>query len=212
MITVEQITYLYPHSDTPIFQDFSAHFKRGEIVAVSGKNGSGKTTLSKLLAGILQPQKGSVCIDGLSTKSQDLFEIGQKVGYLFQNPNRQLFCETVFREITFGLNNQGLKKQQATEKADYYLNYFNLASYRDDYPGHLSHGEKQRLALAAVLALGTDYVVLDEPTIGLDMLRRRELGELLLKLCKESNCGIVLICQEAEFMARYAERELVIPV
>ena len=210
MIKLENITYKYPKGSAPVLSDFSACFERGEIVAVRGKNGCGKTTLTKLIAGILRPAAGYIQIDGADTGSLDLFGIGQRVGYIFQNPNLQLFCDTVYNEAAYGLKNSGLESSQIAEKTDYYLEHFEILQYRDVYPGKLSLGEKQRLALAAVLVLGTDYLVLDEPTTGLDVYRRRALGDMLLRLREERNCGIVFTSHEADFIARCADRELVI--
>ena len=209
MIRVDNISYKYPNGGAPVFSDFSAHFERGEIAAVTGKNGCGKTTLTKMLVGMLRPSSGHVSIGGLDAAGMDLFEIGQRVGYVFQNPNRQLFCDTAYNEVAYGLRNSGLDEGQAGLQADHYLEYFDLAHHRETYPGKLSLGEKQRLALAAVLALGTDYLVLDEPTTGLDVRRQRELGDILTRLGKERGCGIVLVSHEAGFIARYADRELV---
>ena len=210
MISVDNITYKYPLAAAPILSGFSARFERGEIVALMGKNGSGKTTLTKLLVGMLRPLSGSIFIDDLSISDMDLFEIGQRTGYVFQNPNRQLFCDTVYNEVAYGLRNLGLDDALASRKVDYYLDYFDLTRYRGTYPGKLSLGEKQRLALAAVLALGTDYLILDEPTTGLDEHRREDLGHMLLELRQEFNCGIVFVSHEADFIASYADRELVI--
>jgi len=195
-----------------VLDGFSACFERGEIVAVTGRNGCGKTTLTKLLVGMLRPSSGLVSIDGLDSSGMDLFEIGQRVGYVFQNPNNQLFCDKVFNEVAYGLRNLGLDEAQAEARVDFYLGFFGLSCYRDSYPGKLSHGEKQRLALAAVLALGTDYLVLDEPTTGLDVRRQRELGELLVDLRRSLNCGIILVSHEADFINRFADRELVMPL
>ncbi|MCL1905798.1 MAG: energy-coupling factor ABC transporter ATP-binding protein [Clostridiales bacterium] len=211
MIEVENISYTYPKGAAPVLKDLWAVFKRGEIVAVSGKNGCGKTTLTKLLAGILRPDTGRILIDGRDTAKKDLFEIGQRIGYVFQNPDRQLFCETVYKEITFGLYNLGLKEEQIKQKANLYLDHFGLTGYREDHHADLSRGEKQRVALAAVLALGTDHLVLDEPAAALDMRGRRELGNTLLALKRDFDCCIVLVSHEADFMARYADRELVMP-
>ena len=210
MINIENVTYRYPIADKPIICEFSAQFERGEIVAVTGKNGCGKTTLTKLIVGMLRPSAGVISIDGLNKSKMNLFDIGQRVGYIFQNPNRQLFCDTVFNEVAYGLRNIGLDEIQTTQKAEHYLECFGLSQYCLTYPGKLSPGEKQRLALAAVLSLGTGYLVLDEPTTGLDMRRRGELGEMLSKLCRESGCGIVLVSHEADFIARYCDRELVL--
>jgi energy-coupling factor transport system ATP-binding protein len=209
MICVENAVYRYPQSNAPVLTDFSACFDRGEVVAVTGRNGCGKTTLTKLLVGILRPEAGVVTIDGSDASRMDLFEIGQRVGYIFQNPNRQLFCDAVYNEVAYGLRNSGLDETLTEEKADHYLEYFDLDRYRETYPGKLSHGEKQRLALAAVLALGTDYIVLDEPTAGLDVRRQRELGDMLSKLRRERSCGIIIVSHETDFVARFADRELV---
>jgi len=209
MISVENLTYQYPQGNTRVLSAFSAQFRRGEIVAVSGRNGCGKTTLTKLIAGVLKPSKGCVYLDGLDVSDMDLFTLGRRIGYVFQNPNRQLFCDTVYNEVAYGLRNLELDDKEVKEKASHYLEYFGLQRYRDIYPGKLSIGEKQRLALAAVLALGTDHLVLDEPTTGLDVLRRRELGDLLLKLRQELNCGIVFVSHETGFITRCADREVV---
>jgi len=210
MISVEHVSYKYPTASAPVLAGFSARFERGGISAVTGKNGCGKTTLTKLLVGVLRPTTGIVSIDDVDTTGMDLFEIGQRVGYVFQNPNRQLFCDTVFNEAAYGLRNAGLGDAEINEKTSHYLDYFDLARYRDTYPGLLSLGEKQRLVLAAVLALGTDYLVLDEPTTGLDVRRQRELGKMLSKLRQEHNCGIILASHEKDFISRFADRELVI--
>ena len=209
MINVENAAYTYPKSDAPVLSGFSAQFRRGEITAVTGKNGCGKTTLTKLLVGLLRPYSGRVSIDDVDTSAMDLFEIGRRVGYVFQNPNKQLFCDTVYNEIAYGLRNSGLDKSRTERETEHYLDLFDLTRYRDIYPGKLSLGEKQRLVLAAVLALGTDYLVLDEPTTGLDMRHRRELGETLANLRQELGCGIIFVSHEVDFITRYADRELV---
>jgi len=209
MISVDSVSYDYPLADAPVLADFSASFERGEIVAISGKNGCGKTTLTKLLAGILRPSSGLVSIDGVNAVNLDLFEIGQRIGYVFQNPNRQLFNDTVYNEVAFGLRNLGFSVEQTEENVVRYLDFFDLTHYREVYPGKLSMGEKQRLALAAVIALGTNYLVLDEPTTGLDVRRRFGLGDMLLRIRQEHNCGIVFVSHENDFIARYADRELV---
>ena len=211
MIKAEGITYSYKNSAVPALSDFSAHFERGEIVAVRGSNGCGKTTFTKLLVGILRPAAGRVLICGADICGLDLFEIGQRVGYVFQNPSRQLFCDTVFNEVAYGLRNMGLDDDQTKEISEHYLDYFDLTDHRESYPGKLSHGEKQRLALAAVLALGTEYLVLDEPTSGLDVLRQRELGDMLLKVKHDLSCGVVFVSHEADFISQFADRELVMP-
>ena len=209
MIELDNITYSYPRSSASVLQSFSARFQRGEITLVKGKNGCGKTTLTKLIVGILRPSAGRIAIEGADISGMTLFEIGQRVGYIFQNPNRQLFCDTVFNEIAYGLRNLNMDEEQAALEADHYIELFDLERYRDTYPGKLSLGEKQRLALATVLALGADYLVLDEPTTGLDIRRQRDLVGTLLSLRDEKNCGIVLVGHSSDYVSRCADRELV---
>ena len=209
MIIAENLVFRYPKNDAPVLNDFSGRFDRGEITAVSGKNGCGKTTLAKLLTGMLRPLSGRVTVDDTDIAGSDLFEIGQRIGFVFQNPARQLFCDTVYNEVAFGLRNRGSSEAKTGREAARSLDFFGLSQYSEIYPGKLSFGEKQRLALAAVLALGTDYLILDEPTTGLDKRRQRELGEMLSGLKQTQNCGIVIVSHDTGFISRYADRELV---
>ena len=209
MISVDNITFTYPRSKTPVLKGFSADFQREKITAIRGKNGCGKTTLTKLITGILKPETGHILIDGHNIVDDDLFQIGQKVGYLFQNPNSQLFCETVYKEIAYGLENMGLNEEAIAKKASYYLDYFNISHLSEAYPAKLSQGEKQRVMLSVILAMGNQYLILDEPTSGLDMKSRQDLGLMLEKLCLEQGLGIIIVSHDRDFMARYAQRELV---
>ena len=210
MIEVNNVAFTYPHTKKQIFSNYSIVFERNEITAVTGNNGSGKTTLSKLLVGMLRPDAGNIVIDGADIADMDLCAIGKKVGYVFQNPDRQLFNDTVYNEVAFGLQNMNLPNDEIEQISSHYLSLFGLTQYREIFPGKLSHGEKQRLALAAVLALGADYLVLDEPTTGLDVRRQRELGDLLENLRSDRGCGIILISHSNEFLSRHARKRVVI--
>lgn len=210
MIELERITFSYPKAKSLVFQDFSAEFQPGEICAVTGRNGCGKTTLARLIAGVLRPAAGRISIDGEDTAKLDLFEIGRKVGFVFQDPARQLFCRTVREEISFGLENMGLPEAEIEEKAARWAEFFRLGGLLESFPGTLSCGEKQRVILAAVLAMGTRYVLLDEPTASIDMHSRGQLGELLRDIAAEGR-GVILITHERAFIERYAHRELVLP-
>ena len=207
MIKLENVSFQYPKSSKKIIEDMSMNFMPGAITALTGANGCGKTTVTKLIVGILRPVCGRVSIDGKNTESMDLFEIGRMVGYVFQDPSRQLFCDTVVNEVKYGLLNMGMDSESADRKAMEYLQMFHLTPLAGKYPGKLSQGEKQRTALACVLAMDTGYVVMDEPTTGLDLRSRRELGELLVKI-RDSGKGVVIVSHERDFIRKYSDLEL----
>lgn len=207
MIKLENVTFRYPKAGENIVDGLNMEFMPGAITALTGKNGCGKTTVTKLIVGILRPLMGRVSIDGIDTAKLDLFDIGRMVGYVFQDPSRQLFCDSVINEVKYGLLNMGLSQQQAQKLAMDQLEIFHIAHLAQKYPGKLSQGEKQRTALACALSMNTGYVVLDEPTTGLDMRSRRELGEMLVKI-RNSGKGVVIVSHEEEFIRKYADMEL----
>lgn len=211
MIELKAVTYQYPRAGTAVIRDYSAAFSKAEITAICGPNGGGKTTLTKLMAGILRPQRGAVCIDGEDIAPLDLFDIGQRAGYVFQNPACQMFCATVWEEVAYGLKNKGLSGEGLEAETERWLRYFRIFDKRDEFGMKLSRGEQQRVILAAVLALNTDYIIMDEPTNGLDMRSRHELGELLQRLKEEHVAGLIIVSHEEDFVRRYADREVRYP-
>lgn len=208
MIALENITFTYPKSDKAIITDLSGSFDIGECVAVTGRNGCGKTTLIKMICGVLRPDSGRILIDEDDISDMDLFEIGQRIGCVFQDPSRQLFCTSVEEEIRFGLKAMELPEDEIRRRVDRFIEFFRLEHRREAFPGLLSQGEKQRTVLAAVLAMGTDYLLLDEPTSGLDMQGRKELGELLRELTANGH-GVIFVSHERAFIETYATREWV---
>lgn len=209
MISLENVTFSYPKANEAIIRAVSADFRTGECVAVTGHNGCGKTTLIQLICGVLRPASGHILINGNDTSALSLFEIGQQIGCVFQDPARQLFCETVEEEIRFGLEAMGLPETEIRSRTEKYLAAFRLEHRRNAFPGLLSQGEKQRTILAAVLSMGTEFVVLDEPTSGLDMEGRKELGTLLRGLTANGH-GVIFVSHERAFIDTYATREWVI--
>lgn len=209
MITLDTVSYTYPKSNIPVLRNFSHSFHRGETVAVTGPNGCGKTTLARLICGVLRPDSGTITIDGEDTSAMSLFHIGRRIGCVFQDPSRQLFCPTAAEEVAFGLKNLGLEEQDIQHRVQHWLERFDLTEHRSSYPGSLSQGQQQRLVLAAVLALGTDYVLLDEPASSLDMDARETLGNMLLALAQDGK-GVIFVTHHREFVRRYAQRELVL--
>jgi energy-coupling factor transport system ATP-binding protein len=208
-LTVVKATFSYGAAGSPapcpLFSDFGAEFPRGAVTAVTGPNGSGKTTLARLLVGILRPQSGDVYIDGDPVRSMTLTEVGRMVGYVMQDPSRQIFKTTILDEMMFGLRNMGMGVDEATERACEYLGLFGLAGRETVFPFDLSVGERQRLVLAAVLAMKPSYLVLDEPTASLDPGRKRALGGYLSDAVAKDGIGVVLISHDMKFVKSYAD-------
>ena len=165
LVDLRDVTFAYPGRE-PVLENVSFRLRAGEVVALLGPNGSGKTTLLKLLCGLLRPCQGRVVI--VEKENPSLSDLVGEVGFLFQNPDEQLFADTVIEEIAFGPSNLS-----RSVDADRYLERLGLSRYRDEHPRSLSRGERQRLAAATVLAMRPRLILLDEPTTGLD---RRCLG------------------------------------
>ncbi|NLG65929.1 MAG: ATP-binding cassette domain-containing protein [Actinobacteria bacterium] len=213
MITIDRVSYAYPGAQQAVLDEFSASFPPAALTAITGANGCGKTTLTKLMTGIVRPLAGRVTIDGTDIAPLSLAEIGSLVGCVFQNPTHQLFSTSVREEVSFGLRNLGLSDAQIAERVRHALTCFDLEEREDDFPLSLSHGEKQRLMLAAVLALRPAYIVLDEPTTGLDVVRRRALGVSLRQIAESNGCGVIVVSHERAFVSRYADAEIsMVPV
>lgn len=208
-LKLSQVTFFYPRKLKPALTGLNLGLEKDEITAIVGPNGSGKTTLTKLMIGVLQPAEGEIQLEGRPIAGYSLAEIGRRIGYVFQNPDLQLFCSSVAEEVGFGLTNQGCEPATVEEKVDFYLDYFELAAYRNAFPLHLSQGEKQRLAIAAVLANEPEFLILDEPTIGLDAYRKKLLEDYLKKVARLGR-GMLLISHDAPFVNRMAERVVTI--
>jgi len=204
-LKLNQVSFAYPKHNKRVLTEISLDSDRDEITAVVGPNGSGKTTLTKLMIGVLQPSGGKIHLDGRPLVGYSLAEIGRRIGYVFQNPDLQLFCGTVAEEVGFGLANRGYEPAVVRERVDFYLDYFELAACRNAFPLHLSRGEKQRLAIAAVLANEPEFLILDEPTAGLDAYRKKLLEGYLKKIAR-SDRGLIMVSHDQTFVNKVAER------
>jgi len=171
------------------FSIYIEDFSPSLCTAVMGENGSGKTTLGKLIAGIIRPDKGQIFYNQTDIANLKLGEIGKQVGYLFQEPSRQIFAPNPLEEISFPLELRGVPKEEAQEKAHKLLKLFELEHLISHTTYTLSRGEKQRLAIAATMVCEPSFFVLDEPTTGLDKRRRRLLADTLFVL-QEQGVGI----------------------
>ena len=196
----------YSYKRTPFsIKDVSLGLHRGETTVIAGRNGSGKTTLSKLIMGILRADAGDITVDGQNIEKMRLPEMAKHIGYLFQNPDRQLFCASVLEEITFSLRQKDLDKETAAETANDLLKRFSIHDKADDYPLKLSRGEKQRLALLAVFALQPGYYILDEPSSGIDMENKEKLIAML-NAYKQQGAGLCIITHDKLLIDRLADR------
>lgn len=185
--------------------DISINIK--DITCIIGPNGSGKTTLGKLMVGILKPNSGEIYLIGENIADISLAQIGRKIGYLFQNPEKQFFSNTVEDEIKFILEIKNLSKEYIKEKTESLLNLFQLNHIKTSFPLKLSQGEKQRLALAAILVNEPGYLILDEPTKGLDMQRRNTLVQIFKNLCSKG-IGMTVITHDHAFVNQISDRIL----
>lgn len=198
---VKDITFSYKNTDKKILDGFSAEFPPDKITALLGGNGTGKTTLANLIMGILKPDSGQIFLDDVDMTNDTLAERGLKIGYVMQNPAKQIFSATVQEEMEIGLRNMGLSEEEIAARSQEYLDYFGLSHHKESFPFVLSHGEKQRLVLAAILAMKPKYLILDEPTANLDFKNRKKLGEYL----KALDCGIIIISHDKTFVREYCE-------
>ncbi len=210
MIEVQDVCLTYQGAEARALSNVGLTIQLGESIAIAGASGSGKTTLLRLLNGLRLPTSGRVVVDGMDTEDeQQVWEIRRRVGYIFQNPDNQLVSTTVEREIAFGMENLGLDRASMRERVEDMLAKLSLESLRDRPPHHLSGGEKQRVAVAAVLAMRPAYLLLDEPTSLLDALGRREVLSIIAGLAEDSSCAVIHVTQFPEEIA-LAERVLVL--
>ncbi|WP_432402565.1 energy-coupling factor ABC transporter ATP-binding protein [Wukongibacter sp. M2B1] len=205
-VEARNVTYRYPKKEDAI-RGISLDIFKEDVTAIIGHNGGGKTTLGKLLSGILKPVKGDIYICGEDTRELSLGQIGKKIGYLFQNPNRQIFTSKVEDELLFVSKFMGGSLTEAYKKMNRILDFFDLETKKDELTYNLSYGEKQRLALSAVLMNEPEFLILDEPTTGLDELRKDKLSEYLYEL-KKDKVGIIIISHDMEFIRLHASRKI----
>ena len=194
IVKIEDIFYTYPEDDTPALDGLSFEVKRGEFVAVLGHNGSGKSTFARMLNGILLPDRGRVLIDGMDTKDEaKIYDIRQRVGLVFQNPDNQIIATVVEEDIAFGPENLGLPTEEIRKRVDEALTAVGMYEWREHAPHLLSGGQKQRVAIAGVIAMRPDVLVLDEPTAMLDPQGRAEVMRAVGKLNREMGMTVLLI-------------------
>jgi energy-coupling factor transport system ATP-binding protein len=206
MIEVEDIHFVY-QNNVEALKGVSLTVKDGEFVAIMGQNGAGKTTLVKHFNGLLKPTQGKVRVDGVDTKKTSIATLAKNVGFVFQNPDHQLFSETVEDEISFALKNFEFEPEVIEKRLDWALNLLGLTQYRKTSPFLLSGGERKRVALASVLAWDPKALVLDEPTIGQDHEQKEKLRQFIVQMQAQGKT-VVIVTHDVEFVAECNPRVL----
>lgn len=208
VIEVLNLEHRYPGGVVAL-QGANLTVRRGEFVAIVGQNGCGKTTLVKHFNGLLTPTAGAVRVAGTPTTGQSVLQLGRRVGYVFQNPDHQIFAETLAREVAFGPENHGVAPDEVALRVREALAAVGLEGREEEDPFTLTKGERQRLAVASVLATRPDLIILDEPTTGLDYREQRRMMELVRRL-NAAGHTIICVTHTMWVVAEYAHRTVVV--
>ena len=198
MIEFQDVTFVHPNG-VKALDSVSLKIESGETLAIVGENGAGKTTLVKHVTGLLKPKTGRVLVDGVDTRSTSTAAISKKVGVAFQNPDHQLFSESVEQEMSFALRNFGFPPPLVENRVRWGLELFGLAEYRKSSPLVLSGGEKKRLTLACILAWDPQVVILDEPTVGQDSIQKEKLVGTI-EMLRSAGKTVVVVSHDIEFL------------
>ena len=204
---LENVSHRY-EDGTLALNDVSTYFVKGERTALLGTNGSGKTTLLLHLNGILEPTSGKVYFEdaSLDYKADSLRSLRKRVGYVFQDPNDQLFAPTVKQDVAFGPLNLGLPTDEVKASVNEALEIVGMSEFTDKHPHFLSLGQKKRVALAGVLAMHPEVIVMDEPTSNLDPRASSEILHLLLKLNRESGITLIMATHDVDMVPLFANK------
>lgn len=209
VISLDHVSYQYERGGnaSKALDDVTFDIERGSFIGLIGRNGSGKTTLAKHLNGLIRPTQGTVTVDGLDASKHSVGEMAAHVGFVFQNPDHQIFCSTTKEEIAFGPAALGLDGATVFKRVDEMLTLFDLHRYEDVSPATLGYGERRAVALSSVLAMRTPILVLDEPTAGLDhRLAARFLGTI--EKLNQRGVTIVMISHDMRAVYRYCTHVL----
>ncbi|NOI71123.1 ABC transporter ATP-binding protein [Vibrio owensii] len=209
LLAVRNLTYSYDGEKNAL-EDVSFDVKRGEFVSVLGKNGSGKSTITKLVMGVIEPDQGSMILNGQDLNELTIFERSQKVGVVMQNPNHMISHHMIFDEVAFGLRNRGVEEKQVEAKVLEVLELCGLSKYRHWPIEALSYGQKKRVTIASILALEPELLILDEPTAGQDYRNYTSILSFIEKLNRELGITVMIISHDMHLVLEYTTRSIVI--
>ena len=202
IIDVKNLSFRYKESQEYYdVKDITFHVKRGEWLSIVGHNGSGKSTTVRLIDGLLEAESGEIVIDGQRLTEENIWSIRRQIGMVFQNPDNQFVGATVEDDVAFGLENQGLSRQEMKKRVEEALDLVGMLDFKKREPARLSGGQKQRVAIAGVVALRPAILILDEATSMLDPEGRRELIETVKGIRKDYDMTVISITHDLEEVA-----------
>ena len=205
-VQVVDAGFQYPDG-TQALRAINLNIHRGEFMALIGQNGSGKTTLSKCINGLFKPTSGDIIVDGLNTRTTSIVQMVRRVGYVFQNPDHQLFNANCWDEIAYGPRNIQLDESEVSERVEEAVAVVGLPErYLSEHPFFLTKGLRQRVAIASILALRPKVMIVDEPTTGQDARQSLEIMDFLVDLNQQHGHTIIIITHDMPIVARYARR------
>lgn len=198
LVKIENLSYQYAESNRKALSDIDLEINAGEWISLVGRNGSGKSTLARLIDGLLEPGQGKIWIDGLPLNEDRIWDIRSKIGMVFQNPDNQFVGATVEDDVAFGLENQGVPRDEMIQRVTGALKQVDMEAFRKKEPNRLSGGQKQRVALAGVIAMTPKILILDEATSMLDPEGRREVLETIQKMKSLYQLTIISITHDID--------------
>ena len=214
VIETKNLTYTYPGASRPSISDISIKVEKGQFVLITGPSGCGKTTLCRTFNGLIPhfyqgELKGEITVAGQDATKHPTYEMARHVGLVFQNPENQLFALSVEKDVAFGLENLGFSREEMRKRVDWALNLTGIYDLRERSPHEMSGGQQQRVAIAAVLAMKPEIIVLDEPTSFLDPVSAEKIFEVIHEFNKKLAITVVLVEHRLDLTAKYADHIII---
>lgn len=214
IIQTKNLTYTYPGATKPSINDVSITVEKGEFVLITGPSGCGKTSLCRCFNGLIPhfyqgELKGEISVAGINPLKHHTYEMARHVGLVFQNPENQLFALSIEKDVAFGLENNGVPRDEMRRRVDWALNQTGIYDIRERSPHEISGGQQQRVAIAAVLAMQPEIIVLDEPTSFLDPLSAEKIFEVIYNLNKKQGITVILVEHRLDLTAKYTNHLIV---
>ena len=207
-IVVNDARYVYPNGNVVALDGVSVTVEHGEILGIIGQNGSGKTTLTKLLNGLLKPSAGEVVVNGISTRGRTVQEMSAHIGYVFQNPNHQLFARTVQAELEFGPTNIGIEGDELADRVARAVEFFGLSDVIEEHPYRVSFPIRKLVGIASIVTMEPSILILDEPSTGQDHQTTSIINDLMRKLADQGTT-VVCVSHDMPLLADVVKRVIV---